>query len=60
MWMIAVVIIAGAILSFVLKRLANKVIDKGFNAAENAIARKKNEKNGPTTTNLSDRYRGQK
>lgn len=60
MWIIALIIIAGGILSFILKRLANKAIDKGFNAAENAIARKKNEKNEPTTTNLSDRYGDQK
>lgn len=55
--MLVIVFVAAGILFWIVSSIGNKIVDKGADAIENKMKRKKNSEMQSKPENLADRYR---
>lgn len=55
--MLTLVFVAAGVLYLIVSSIGNKIVDKGTDAIENGIKRKKNSETESKRENLADRYR---
>lgn len=55
--MIVLVFVVGGVIYLAVSYVGDKIVDKGEDAIENALKRKKNAANEEKTENLADRFR---